>query len=159
MFVNFFISFLFISSLLLSYPPQAEFTNYSKFIGKYPGFIKSNYFEDDLYFYYLSKNNLNDKKIDNILSKIRLQSIANLTQSICCGFDVSLLDDIRKLKIIDTQNSSCKSSYDIDVNSTEINKIDLLFYNVVDNVSLYAMKVLKNDITQSNECDCRIKIN
>ena len=84
-------------------------------------------------------------------------SISDFIQSICCGFDVKILDNVREFKIIEN-NSNSTISYNIASKSTYINDIVYLYNELNNDIGLLAMKILKTDINPNQKCDCRIKI-
>ena len=134
-----------------------EHNNYNSLIEEYPKFKKTNFFEDNNYYYYLSKFDIDNKKINSSKSKSRLMSISDFTQSICCGFDVKILDNVREFKIIEN-NSNSTISYNIASKSTYINDIVYLYNELNNDIGLLAMKILKTDINPNQKCDCHIKI-
>ena len=146
-----------IFNFMFIFSKNIEHNSYNSFIEEYPKFKKTNFFEDNNYYYYLSKFDIDNKKINSSKSKSRLMSISDFTQSICCGFDVKILDNVREFKIIEN-NSNSTISYNIASKSTYINDIVYLYNELNNDIGLLAMKILKTDINPNQNCDCRIKI-
>jgi len=141
----------------ISFCNNKSFKSYNDLISAYPEFISTNFFEDSGNYYFIKIFDLNEIKLSkrskvanfkNQSSKARLSTLSDLLHSICCGFDISLLN-------------KTKQSYDFEVDAeiSEMNNIDVLLNVQYNNKLIYAIKASNDALTFISNCDCKIKTN
>ena len=127
-----------------SYTEYSIYDSYENLITEIPEFVESNYFETDNFYYYLSKIELNSQSDAVVGGKLRLMTLSNLNESICCGFDISHMK--RKSKEMDVLGTST------------INNLEILLNDKIDTFYLYAVRIKKEDF-KINNCTCNYTLN
>ena len=154
----------------------SEFSSYDQLISSFPQFLKNNFFEDKDSYYYLTNKDISNKvnsrrwrknkkeSLNNEYDKLRLNTLSNLNESICCGFDVKKRMTNFRENIKDVASSlhleNWSSSFHSVKSTMKISNVKTLFKKQYNNVIVYAIKIDKKDIENINtKCECTFSIN
>ena len=146
---------LFCFFCLLYSNQNSAYSNYSELINDYPMFISNNYFEDDNFYYYLVSKDISKKmesrswkrnevqRLENEFSKLRLNAITELTENICCGFNVK--NGMSNVRYIHRYTNEQKR-YSISTNHlTEMSSSpNILLKSLHNNTVIFALKSKDN---------------
>ena len=154
----------------------SEFSSYDQLINTHPQFLTDNFFEDKYSYYYLNIKDISDKlnsrrwrknknqTLNTEYGKLRLKTLSNLNESICCGFDVNKrltsfrknIKDVASSLNLENWNSSFKSGQ----SSMKFSNVELLFKEQYKNILIYIIKIDKENIENiDTECECTFTIN